>query len=135
MPDKRDSLRYNIKARVSFQTEGGESRVFEGKVLDLGYLGWGIFLKESIAVNTLVQFDISVDFLEQHLIGKGKIVNVNPQKIALEDGFRIGVKFLEVDKDTIIAFVNENQRLINEKRRKVEAERKKQWGSTDVGPF
>ena len=135
MPDKRDSLRYAIEARVSFKCEGVDAKVFEEKVLDFGYLGWSIFLKESIPINTIIQFDLSVNFLAQHLIGKGKIVNVAPLKIALEDGFRIGVAFMETDKDIIIEFINENQRLIHVDRRRIEAERKRQRGFKDVGPF
>jgi len=135
MPDKRDSLRYIINAKVAFKTEDGTDRVFEGQVLDFGFLGWSIFLKENIALNTIIHFDLSVNFLHQHLIGKGQIVNVAPQKKALENGFRIGVKYLEVDKDTIIAFVNESQRLKKEARNRAEEMRKKQWGSPDCGPF
>ena len=50
---KRNSLRYSIKAKGTFKSESGDSKVFKGDVLDLGYLGWSIFLKESVAVNTI----------------------------------------------------------------------------------
>jgi PilZ domain len=135
MANKRGALRYPIKAKVNFKFEGGDSQAIEGKVLDLGYLGWSILLKESIAVNTIIQFDLSVDFLEQHLIGKGKIVNLTQQKTAVDSGFRIGVEFVEVDKNIILEFINENERIIKEERRRIEAQRRRQWGSTGIGPF
>ena len=61
---KRGSLRYPVKARGCFKFEGNDSKVFEGKVLDLGYLGFSVILKESVAVNTIVEFDLSVDLLK-----------------------------------------------------------------------
>ncbi|MBU0548538.1 MAG: PilZ domain-containing protein [Candidatus Omnitrophica bacterium] len=132
---KRGSLRYAIKARGWFKSEDGDAKVFEGKVLDLGYLGWSIFLKESIAINTIIQFDLSVDSLDHHLMGKGRIVYATQQKTATDVGFRIGVEFMEVDKDIIISFINESQRITKEERKRIEAERRKQLGSKGIWPF
>jgi len=132
---KRNSLRYFIKAKGFFKSESGDSKVFEGKVLDLGYLGLSIFLKESVPSNIIINFDISADFLVQHLIGKGKIVYVTQQKTIMGDGFRVGVEFMEVDKNIIIEFINENQRMINEERKRIEAGRRNRQGASGCGPF
>ncbi len=132
---KRNSLRYSIKAKGTFKSESGDSKVFKGDVLDLGYLGWSIFLKESVAVNTIINFDLSADFLAQHLIGKGKIVYVTPQKITNSIGYRIGVEFIEVNKNIVMMFINENIRIINEERKRVEAEKRRQLGSAGEYPF
>ena len=132
---KRNSLRYPIKAKGTFKSESGDPKVFGGDVLDLGYLGWSIFLKESAAVNTIVQFDLSADFLAQHLIGKGKIVYVTPQKITNSTGYRIGVEFIEVNKNIVMMFINENIRIVHEERMRRDAVRKRQLESKGEFPF
>ncbi len=132
---KRNSLRYPIKAKGTFKSESGDPKVFEGDVLDLGYLGWSIFLKESVAVNTIIEFDLSADFLAQHLIGKGRIAYVAQLKIANNTGYRIGVEFIEFNKNIVMTFINENIRIVNEERIRRDAARKRQLESKGEFPF
>lgn len=108
-----------------------------GQVLDLSSIGWGALFKENIDINTIIQFDLTANFLEEHLEGKGKIVNVRQQKVSGGEGFRIGVEFIQADKDIISRFISEKQRIaLQEQTRAMEAERKKQQSqSLDVGPF
>ncbi|MFH1128187.1 MAG: PilZ domain-containing protein [Candidatus Omnitrophota bacterium] len=135
MADKRGFIRHSIKAKVSFKFKGDLLRTVEGQTLDISSAGFGTFLEESIEVNTVVQFDLSADFLEQHLIGNGRIANVTQSKTVVGNSFRIGVEFIEVDKEIVLAFINKSQRIINEEQARIEAERKKHFESTDYGPF
>lgn len=135
MADKRGFVRHSIKAKVSFKFKGEALKTVEGQILDISSAGFGTFLKENIDVNTVVQFDLTADFLEQHLIGNGRIANVTQQKTVVGNSFRIGVEFTEVDKEIVSVFISENQRIINEEQARIEAERRRQIKSTDFGPF
>ncbi len=75
--------------------------------------------------------------MEEHLEGKGKIVNLRQQKVSGGQVFRIGVEFIQADKDIISRFISEKQRIARQEQiRDREAERRKQQSQgPDVGPF
>jgi len=137
MINKRNYIRYLIEVKVSIKTEADTSKTITGQVVDLSSAGWGAIFKESIALNTIVQFDLSANFLEEHLEGKGKIVHVMQPEASGGKGFRIGVEFIEVNKEIVASFISENQRIIRQEQMRVrEAERKRQEsGASDFGPF
>ena len=132
MDNKRKFARYAIDAKACFKTLGNESKNLEGRVLDIGSLGWGAFFKENIELDTMIEFDLIPNFLNEHLVGSGKIVHMLPHKIGSINGFRVGVEFIEVDKNIVLRIINEKIRLdALEHNRKMEEVRKR--GS--VGPF
>jgi hypothetical protein len=111
MADKRKFTRYRIEARVSFKPEKDITKSFKSQVIDISILGWSTDIEESIDLNTVIQFDLTSYSLTRHLIGKGKITNITEQKTATGNIFRIGVEFIEADKQTILVFINEDQRI------------------------
>ncbi len=137
MINRRNYVRYIVEGKVSIETEGDTPKTMVGQLLDLSSAGWGAFFKESIDVNTIIQFDLSANFLEEHLKGKGKIIHVTQQRISGSKGFRIGVEFIEADKDTVSRLLNEKQRIIRQEQvRVIEAEKKKQQSKAlNIGPF
>lgn len=137
MINRRNYVRYIVEGKVSIKTKGDTSKTMVGQLLDLSSAGWTAFFKESIDVNAIIQFDLTPNFLEKHLKGKGRIIYVTQQKISGSKGFRIGVEFIEADKEIISGLLNEKQRLIRQEQVKViEAERKKQQSKAlNIGPF
>jgi hypothetical protein len=113
MADKRGFIRYRIEARVSFKPEGNITKTIQSQVIDISTLGWSTNIKESIDLNTIIQFDLTSYSFTQHLIGKGRIANITEQKTAAGNIFRIGVEFIEADKQIILVFINEDQRIKN----------------------
>lgn len=112
MDEKRGAIRHAAKASISFQAEGDNSKTIEGRLLNISHSGFSALLRESIDADTIIQFDLSaLDFIREHLTGKGKIVRVAQQKTPGEY-FIIGVKFIEHDKDTVLRFINTNKRII-----------------------
>jgi hypothetical protein len=137
MGDKRSSARYAAKASLCFKPEGDSSKVIEGQLLNISHSGFSALLKENIDVDITIQFDLTADFTKEHLAGTGKIVYVVPQKQYSREVFMIGVKFIECDKDAVLLFISENQRMILQERQRSinEQTKRKQLGSTDFGPF
>jgi len=125
MPEKRSFIRYAVEAKICFKSEGDVSKAIEGQLLDISSSGLSGFFKESIDVNTIIQFDLAAISIGQHLIGKGKVVHVTEEKTYAGKGFKIGVEFLEVNKEIVLRFISENQRKIRE-------EMIKKWQSKPV---
>jgi hypothetical protein len=130
MANRRGSVRYTTKAKVYFKSEGGILKTIEGQLVDISFSGLGVFFKESIDVNTIIQFDLTADFMERHLIGKGKIIYATQQKTYAGNGFKIGVEFIEVNKEIVLMFISENQRKVRK-----EEEGRRQSQAKDFGPF
>jgi len=137
MINKRNFVRYLMEVKVSIKVQGDAPRTMVGQVRDLSSIGWGAFFKESIALNSIVEFDLSANFLEAHLEGKGKIVYVRQEDSSGGKGFRMGVEFIEANKEIVSRLISENQRIVQQEQiRAKEAERKRrQSGDYDVGPF
>jgi hypothetical protein len=110
MPDKRDFNRYRVDARVSFKPAGDANKTINSQIIDISTLGWSTDIPESIDLNTIIEFDLTSYSFSQHLIGKGKVTNITEQKTPAGNVFRIGVEFMEADKKTILAFIDEDQR-------------------------
>ena len=109
MKDKRNYRRFNLENSIFLKFESDPTKIIEGKLLDISFVGMSIFLKESVNVDFLVQTIVQFDFpasVEQHLIGKGRIVHVKKQKLYAENGFRIGVEFVEVNKEVVLDIFN-----------------------------
>jgi len=130
MYDKRSYIRYVAQGRIIFKPEGDAAKALEGQLLDIGFLGLSAFLKEGPDLNAIVSFELIVDFNRQRLLGKGKISHVTAQELRAEKGFKIGLKFIEIDKDEIVGLLNNIQAEICR-------ETRKRWESKlrDVGPF
>lgn len=137
MINRRNYVRYIMEVKVSVKSEGDASKTMVGEVLDLSSIGWGAIFKESIAINTIIQFDLTSNFLDEHLEGKAKIVHVSQQRESGGKGFRIGVEFIQADKGIVSRFISEKQRIARQEQiRVLEAERKKQQSQgSDIGPF
>jgi hypothetical protein len=131
----RSDRRFAINAHVSFKPDDNDAKTVEGKVVDLSLSGCCLILKEDIAVNTIIDFDFRVEFLNQHLTGKGKIVHIRTPKTPVDDGFRTGVSFIQADKLVIADYINISQRLLLDEKKRLEAARKRKRECKDPGPF
>lgn len=133
MPDKRNYKRISYENSILLKLENDSSKVIECKLLDISFVGMSIFLKENVNVDSLVQAIVQFDsliFKEKHFIGKGKVVYVKKEKFNVEDGFRIGVEFVEVDKGVVLHILNRLEAKITEEKKK-----QTQMPHKNPGPF
>lgn len=120
MPDKRDFRRFNCENSISLKFQNDPGTAIEGRLLDISFIGLSVFLKENVNVSTIfqsvMQFDL-FDSVEQHLIGKGKVVYVSQYRLYAEDGFRIGLEFVDVDNGIVINILNRLESKIKEQKK------------------
>jgi len=117
MYDKRNYRRFSFENNIFLKFESDPGKIVEGKLLDISFVGLSIFFKESVDANTILQFDVPAS-IEQHLIGKGKVTYVKKHRLYAQDGFKIGLEFIEVDKEDVIDILNRLESKILEQIRK-----------------
>ena len=127
MQDKRNYRRFSYENAIYLKFENNLAEAIEGKLLDISFRGVSIFLKENVAVDsfvqTIVQFD-SPSSPEQHLIGTGKIIQVKKQRLYAQEGYRIGVEFIEVNKEVVLSILNRLEaKILDEIRKRSQAPR------------
>lgn len=121
MHDKRNYRRFSFENSIFLKFESDPTKIIEGKLLDISFVGLSIFLNGNVngdsLVQTIVEFDV-LSPLGKHLVGKGKIIDVGKYRLYAQDGFRIGVEFVEVDKEIVINSLNRLESIILEQIRK-----------------
>jgi len=128
MADKRNYRRFSYENNIYLKFEADPSLTLQGKLLDISFTGASIFLKESVNpqswVQTVVQFDVATS-VERHFIGKGRVVQVKPHKLYAENGYRIGIEFIEVDKEVVLDILNRlESKILDEIRRRNQTPRR-----------
>lgn len=133
----RGFTRCIIEAKINVEISNNTPRTIEGRVWEISLGGCGIIFKENIDKDTVVRFELISSFLNRHLVGSGKIIYSRQQKTFGGNEFRVGMEFIEADKEIVLALISEKQRIERQERKKV-VEREKQagqGGSGDFGPF
>lgn len=121
MPEKRNYRRFSYGTSIFLKFGKDASNIIEGKVLDIGFVGMSIFIKGSENAESLIQATVQFDSpgpAGQHLIGKGKVVHLKKRKLYAEDGFIIGLEFVEVDKDVVLNILDRLEANIRDELRK-----------------
>ncbi len=109
MQDRRKYQRFNLEDAVFLKFESDLAKIIEGKLLDISFGGLSIFLKESIELGAIVQAIVqfnSPNVLEKQLVGRGTVVHASQYSLNGQDGFRIGLEFIEVDKEIVINIID-----------------------------
>lgn len=110
MNDKRKYQRFSFENNIFLKFENDPARTIEGRLLDISFGGLSIFSNEAVDIGaigqTSVQFGTSSS-VEKQLVGKSKVIHVSPHKLYMQDGFRLGLEFMEVDKKFVLNIINQ----------------------------
>lgn len=130
MFDKRSYTRYILNGSVNFRTENNISNTIRADLIDMSFLGFSIFFKEVIEIGTNLEFELETQLMQDPLVGKGKVKNFRETIMFGMPGFKIGVEFTEVNKDSL-------EFLLHKIQARVCAEKRKMWqsGNPYFGPY
>jgi hypothetical protein len=130
MQEKRGYQRYVISGSVILKFEGNDSSILKVELVDIGFIGFSVYSRDEIALGQIVQFEIIPELMDNSLIGKGRIKDIAqvPQNDVLV--FRVGIEFIDVEKDIILKLININQAKIV-----AETERHTRQKRNDFGPY
>lgn len=130
MFDRRNYLRYVLEGSVNIKSDSNAPNIFKAVLVDIGFTGLSVFLKESLEIGTFVQFELVSTLTENPLIGTGKVKNIREAKMYGNAGVRIGIEFVKVDNDIVISILNKIQTKIGQEKR-IRWETK----GLDIGPL
>lgn len=135
MADKRSHIRYAVEADVNLKTEEGASYILKNGVSNISFRGATLFSPEKIELeNKTVDFELVTSLSKESLSGKGKIKYIIREE--KKDGhavFKMGLEFVDINKSTILHFVNKLQEMRSSKIKKVQ--RAKRPAVSYGGPF
>jgi len=120
MFNKRTHIRFLKSGNVNIAPEGNTANIFKGELIDIGFRGFSAYLKEKIDLDTIVQFELITKLWERPLIGKGKIRYIAQIKRYGAPCFRVGLEFIDINKDSIVTMLNQiRNKICKEKRKKI----------------
>lgn len=106
MPEKRSHLRFALKGNITLHPEDNPTRIIQGDLVNICFLGLAANLRENIGTGMTVQFEITTSLLKVPLPGKGKIQYIKRIKVDNAPLLRVGVTFIDIDKDIIMRILN-----------------------------
>jgi hypothetical protein len=109
MQEQRKYIRYNSEGGVIIKPEDGMSRNIQANLVDISFLGIGVEAGEKISSGTDVEFELTTKLWDKTIIGKGKVKHMQGIKRYDTDILRIGIEFIDVDKETIRCIINRIQ--------------------------
>jgi hypothetical protein len=118
MAERRDYIRFITRGEVKLKTESDPSRVLTTELIDASFQGISVYSKESIEIDTVVQFELTLERVRWSFCGKGKVKNIEELKKYVYPCFRIGIEFTEVNKDDSQELINKIQIMIADAKRK-----------------
>ncbi len=130
MQEKRGYQRYLINGSVNLKFEESDLSISKAELVDIGFIGFSIHSRDEIALGQIVQFEIIPELMDNSLIGKGRIKDIAqvPQNDVLV--YRVGIEFIDVEKNDILKLININQAKII-----AETERSHRQKPSDFGPY
>ena len=117
MPEKRSYLRFALKGDITLHPEDNPSRIIKGDLVNIFFLGFAANLKVNIGTGMTVQFEITTSLLKVPLTGKGKIQYIKRITVDNTPLLRVGVTFIDIDKDIIMRILNMIQHEISTQQR------------------
>jgi hypothetical protein len=117
MPEKRSYLRFALKGDITLHPEDNPSRIIKGDLVNICFLGFAANLKVNIGTGMTVQFEITTSLLKVPLTGKGKIQYIKRITVDNTPLLRVGVTFIDIDKDIIMRILNMIQHEISTQQR------------------
>lgn len=118
MPDKRSHARFHVRGRVKMHTESEPPAIFEGELLNMSFRGFCVYVKHKekaadIGADTVVRFELAADLCRKPLTGRGRIRNMLQGGKYGMHAMRLGVEFIDMDRNTIMVFMTNVQREVS----------------------
>ena len=107
----------NIEGNAVLKPEDATLRTIKADLYDICSLGVGVCALERIEVGISVKFEVRIKLYDEPLFGEGIIIYTHEVKKDSGCTFRMGIKFLNVDKKQNLHLLNLIQHDISMKAR------------------
>ncbi len=130
MHERRNYARYLISGRVNLKFDNNDASILKLDLAEIGFIGFSILSPNKLELGQIVQFEIMPELMENSLTGKGEIKDIAQVREKDVLVYRIGIEFIDVEKDHILKLININQAKIA-----AETDKQHQQKPLDFGPF
>lgn len=95
-----------MAGKVALRPETNPAEAVMGELVNISYGGICVRSVKALEAGILVQFDLTTEPFAYTLCGKGKIRSVTETKHYAVMYFQMGIDFVEVDKNMVLAIIN-----------------------------
>jgi hypothetical protein len=103
--ERRLFIRFVVSGIVVVQPDPEKSDTIDCELYDLSFNGAGLYSSKQLIPNTKVKYLIINRQLNVNIGGFAKVVYCNPLKYNNKDWFRIGMEFIDVERQQIQAIL------------------------------
>ncbi len=101
MLESRGHLRYSIEGKANIKPDDEPSRTISADLVDVCSTGVAVRANEKIETEASVSFELIIKQCDKPIPGKGKVKYLKEVKEGGDIFFRIGIQFIDVDKEEI----------------------------------
>ena len=101
--------------------ENSASTAIKTDLVDLSFLGIGVYAPEKIEEGIDVEFELKDKLKDEPIIGKGKIVYTQEIKKSTSKVFKTGIEFIDIDKTAVLYILRRLQANISTQARNKKA--------------
>jgi c-di-GMP-binding flagellar brake protein YcgR len=109
MPERRDYERIDLEGNVSFKVIDTPLDIFEAYLDNISFGGFAMYSAQKQKADSLIEFKLTTQALDQPLLGKGKIRYVALPPAYRTQIFTMGVEFVEANKDLVTYLIKRLQ--------------------------
>lgn len=106
MDEQRKFIRYPVAGKVILKPKDGSSRSIKADLIDVSLVGVGVYAQEKIERGVETHFIVMNQFLNNPLVGTGKVRYAIELKRLDTNVFRVGLEFTKVEKEAIQHIIN-----------------------------
>ncbi|MCM8763190.1 MAG: PilZ domain-containing protein [Candidatus Omnitrophica bacterium] len=111
--------RFELEGRISLQIPDSViPNIFDANVENISFGGLRMNSLQKIEVDHIINFKLKPALFDELLSGKGKIRYVKEEAYYKTPCYKMGVEFIEVNKDILRYIITQVQNLDNETKRK-----------------
>lgn len=133
--ERRRYVRYKIEGSVILRIKDKTVSSVKVDLVDISFLGIGVDTQEEIKTGVKCQFELRTKLSGKAITGRARIKNVKELTKGNARSFRIGLEFIEVDKDAVQFLINGIQRAVAAEKRKEQKFMKESSGATNWSYF
>lgn len=119
MQEKRSYNRVVLDLSINFKVKGKDSQAFKGYISNLSASGLGMTLAEDsgVEVGSIIEFEVSIPYAGRPLAGSAEVRRVVKTEKNGAFNFKVGVKFIDANKDLVMFIMKRHQERLAEKMR------------------
>jgi hypothetical protein len=109
MQDRRGFDRLKLDGNVSIKSENGRPMDFKAFLENISFVGFGMYSAHKVDRDSIVEFELSSQPLDQPLTGTGRVKYVVEPAASRSAFYNMGIEFIDTNKDLVTYLIKKVQ--------------------------